>query len=323
MPAPPSQPPALPVRLGDFHRLGLVSDHPGPEVAAWLERVLGARPLAGTAALHDFWHPAPSTDPAGGGTSAESAARSWLWWIAGLPFAVFEATDDTSAVADFLRRYGPGPHSFAWCVNDLWTVEQLLRRADVRITGTDVPGRHFFMHPKDSGGILVEWTDTYLRDDPRDGGTLPAVAAPAVEVTHVAWTTAVVRDAARVAGVLHRLTGAQEIAGNPRADEDIEETVDLLVHDIVLRLIAPRSARSRHAEVLERRGERLYSVCWGVPDLRGAAHAFEDLGIGVVDEAPGRLWSDPATTLGLPFEWTEDSVVAPGAALEGPLPRTP
>jgi hypothetical protein len=238
----------------------------------------------------------------------DSQAVGRLWWVGSMPFAVFEATNVQSEVARFLRRYGPGLHSLSWTVEDLWTVENLLRRGDVRITGTDIPGRHFFMHPKDSGSVLVEWTDYYLNDDPRDGAVLSRACAPVVDVVDVAWITAVVRDTEAAAVTLGRLIDLDVVTGNPCGPRDQEDTLDLLIADMTLRLVAPRSDRSRYAAALDRHGERLASVCLGVADLGKAKMALASAAIDVIETTSVSVWTDPGATLGLTLEWADEYV---------------
>jgi hypothetical protein len=295
---PPVQPPTLPVHTGDFHRLGLVTDRPGDEVTAWFTRVLGASPnRLPMPAVRGF----PRDFEEHGQGGVESGATSEVLWVGDTPVAIFVPTGPDSPVAGFLSRYGPGVHSLAWTVDDLWTVESLLRRHGVRITGTDIAGRHMFMHPRDSAGVLIEWTDTDFAGDPRHSGPVPPTTG-AVPVLGLAWVTAVVRDVAASTQVLQTLMTADE---RPDGIAPGAKSVDLLVSGLRLRLIAPAGPESRWQGVLDGGGERLASLTWAVEDLDSTERRLADAGIAVTGRAGAVLSTDPRDTLGLHMDWAQ------------------
>ncbi|AXI76299.1 VOC family protein [Peterkaempfera bronchialis] len=287
------------IRPGYFHRLAIACGA-GQQMDSWLRNVLGARPL--TSRIRQV-HGLPMHQP-GAGASDESGAVSEMLWLGGIPVALLTATDGDGPLGRYVARYGTGLHSVAWTVEDLWAAETLLRRRGVRITGVDVPGRHFFMHPADTSGLLVEWSDTDFADDPRDGGALPEVPAPLVDVRSVAWLTVTVRDARAAAELLASLMEATAVRGNPVGDPEHEDTVDLRIGDVVVRLVSPRSTRSRYAAAVEQHGERLHAMCLRVDDLDGTLATLEREGLHVTAREGCRAWTDPAATLGMPLEWT-------------------
>jgi methylmalonyl-CoA/ethylmalonyl-CoA epimerase len=69
--------------------------------------------------------------------------------------------DETSTIAKFLDRSGPGLQQLAYRVTDVEQVSQVLRDRGVRLL-YDEPRRGTagsrinFVHPKDAGGVLVE-----------------------------------------------------------------------------------------------------------------------------------------------------------------------
>jgi len=283
----PLQPPALPVRTGLFHRLGLVTDRPAAEVADFFDRVLGAAPMrGGMTAVRGYPMGLPADSPEGTLDGNESGATADVRWVGRTPLAVFLASDEASPVAGFLARYGPGVHSLAWTVDDLWMVESLLRRHGVRITGTDLPGRHLFMHPKDAAGLLVEWTDTAFAQDPRAAGTVVPASPGAVAVRGVASVTALVPDAPAAAALLRGILSAE-----PVADGD-DRVVALAVSDLVVRLRAAAE------------GHRLSSFTFAVDDLAVVEEELTAAGVGVLDRSGDVLVTDPADTLGWHVEWT-------------------
>ena len=69
--------------------------------------------------------------------------------------------DETSTIAKFLDRSGPGLQQLAYRVTDVEAVSAVLRERGVRLL-YDAPRRGTsdsrinFVHPKDAGGVLVE-----------------------------------------------------------------------------------------------------------------------------------------------------------------------
>lgn len=74
---------------------------------------------------------------------------------------LLEPTDESSPIAQFLQRRGPGLHHIAYLVDDIEAVLAQLKAAGYRlIDETPRPGgdgkRIAFVHPKDTGGVLTE-----------------------------------------------------------------------------------------------------------------------------------------------------------------------
>ena len=69
--------------------------------------------------------------------------------------------DETSTIAKFLDRSGPGLQQLAYRVTDVEAVSQVLRQRGLRLLydeprrGTS-DSRINFVHPKDAGGVLIE-----------------------------------------------------------------------------------------------------------------------------------------------------------------------
>jgi hypothetical protein len=291
----------LAIEPGYFHRLGIAA-RAGDGVGSWLIRTLGARPArAGMRQVNGL----PMHQDGPDSAPLESGARAELLWLGHLPVAVLTTVSDEGPLARYVARYGTGLHSVAWTVRDLWRTETILRRKDIRITGTDLPGRHFFMHPADTSGLLVEWTDTEFEADARDGASLEPVPDPLVTVDHVAWLTVVVRDAFKSANRLSSLMAAEPVPGLPAGDPAVESTIDLQIGDVVVRLVSPARPESRYAEPLERNGQRLAAIGLAVADLDATVSRLSGQGIGVTHRDAHRAWSDPAATLGLSLEWTD------------------
>jgi catechol 2,3-dioxygenase-like lactoylglutathione lyase family enzyme len=235
---------------GPLHRLGLaVGD---ADVASnWFERVLGAAPFATLSSATET-----DGDPDGG--------YMRMLALAGQPFLFMSPTSDDGFVSGFLKRYGPSVHSLAWEIDDLWGVEHRLELRGVRITGVSIEGRHFFMHPKDTQGLLMEWTDGRVGEF---GSAEPTVGEIGVPISAVGWVAAVVEDVEATAALLAELGGAVRIDGLPIGSPSIERTIDLQMGPVPIRLVTPLTTESRHS--LDA-GPRWWSVGLQVPDLDAA-----------------------------------------------------
>lgn len=279
-----------------FHRLALAVEDPAASYE-WFRRVLGVTPVAGTVRPHQ-----EVPDPT---SLRQDGAEARLLWHGGLPFLLLAATDPQGPVGRHLARWGTGVHSVAWEIDDMWTVDQLLRQRDIRVRGVNIPGRHFFMHPADTHGILIEWTDTSLVGDPRRGNPRPEESPGVVGgVLGIPWMTAVVADANAAADLLIDLTAGSRVAGEPVAATPGDDTVDVRIGDVVLRLVTPRSPESRFTPSLEI-GPHLHSYTVQVPDLSAALTALEGEGVKVLGRDGSVAWTDPATTMGVSIEWTD------------------
>jgi catechol 2,3-dioxygenase-like lactoylglutathione lyase family enzyme len=296
------------VDAGKFHRLGLAVRSAAPS-EDWYRHVLGAAPLAAAERPHQppGARPKPGADLEGADTR--------LLWHGGYPAILLAASSPNSVVGRFLQRRGPGLHSVAWQIPDMWTSEHRLRERGIRIAAVNIPGRHFFMHPADTHGILMEWTDTFFSDDHRpdargDEPLDPALVDPApsegggiVSSASLAWITAVVADAGATAAFLAEIAGARTVEGNARRADDVEQTVDVVIGDVTLRLVTARSPRSRYGPVLAA-GPRLWSYALRVPDLDAALAALQREGIETLGRDGDLAWTEPDSTLGVPIEWT-------------------
>ena len=87
------------------------------------------------------------------------------------------ALAEDSAVGRFLKRRGPGLHHVAYRVLDLSRVSRVLHKSGVRLI-YDSPragtrgSRINFVHPKDTGGTLIELVEPAVEDpaSPLSGG---------------------------------------------------------------------------------------------------------------------------------------------------------
>lgn len=265
---------------GHCHRIALAVHDCKGAVAQW-RHVFGAGVMVD--ALHDDL----------------DGSDMGIVWLGDVPFLALAASEPDSVVGRWLAKHGPGVQSLAWEVPDMWRSQNRLQQAGIGITGVHIEGRHFFMHPRDTYGLLLELTDDRLPNDPRNGGTPVGggdgdepVPVPVSRVVHV---TGVVAELDPAAAFLGEIFGAE---ARPVASDGPEATADFDIGDLTLRLVAPLGPSSEwHAVVANGRGT-LHSVALGV-DLEAAPGGLQRAGIGIAREEPGSLWLEPADVFGL------------------------
>lgn len=275
------------VKPRNFHRLALAVEDV-PVTSAWLQRIFGALPVGGSAAL------AEGLERSSGGGLPGTATE--MLWVGGRPMILLGG----GVVATFLERHGPGVQSWAWEVDDNWSVEHIVRERDMRVISVNIEGRFFFMHPSQTHGLLWEWCDGKIPRNPEADKPGQGV----VTCTELAWTTGVVADADATAEWIQGLMEATVVEGNAKGPEALERTIDLAVGDVTVRLVTPLSPESRyHADA--QRGPRVHSFAIRVPKLDQALAALKAEGITTTYREGALAASDPATTLGLKIDWTE------------------
>ena len=281
---------------GNCHRIALaVEDLQG--ATQWFQDVLGAALL-------------PVEEQAGGAVNAPGdGGLLTILWLKNVPIVLLTATDPAGNIGRFLAGNGPSVHSLAWEIPDMWRTENLLRAAGVAIVGTDIPGRHFFMHPRHTQGLLLEYTDDKLPGDPRGGAPNPA-GEGVVPVSSVAWVTAVVDDLEAAVECL-RYTFSGDVAMQPRLGHGTdEESVDVRIGDMVVRLVVPLSDTSLFVRSATTGSGRYHSMTLAVDDFARLDAHLADAKIGIVDRAEGTVWADPADTMGLRLQFVDAASIA-------------
>lgn len=284
------------IQPGRLHRLAFVVDD-SDTARHWFVRVLGAGGLGADRI---------SVETRSGGEADLEGTDICLFRVGGYPVILLSKGTPGGPIARFYERYGPGVHSLAWEVDDMWVAQNLLIERGIRIGAVNIPGRHFFMHPRDTAGVLMEWTDDTFGVNERR----PDEGGGEVDVVSPAWVTAVVADAEATAAFLADLCDAVPVTGNAQGPGEAELTIDVRIGDVTLRLVTPRSPASRFASVPNT--PRLCSCTWRVESLDDSLKALEAAGVSTTHRQEGLAATDPAATFGIPMEWTDGLDLAQG-----------
>jgi hypothetical protein len=205
-------------------------------------------------------------------------------WMGTVPFLALGSTGPDGLVGRWLAKNGPGVQSLAWEVPDMWAAQNYLQQLGIGITGVHVPGRHFFMHPRDTFGLMLELTDDRLDGDPRQGRTPIGGGDGLLQVHGVAHVSAVVPELEPVTAQFAQVFG---VTPRPVAAGG----ADFDIGDLTLR-VAEQHGLNRGT---------LQSVTLAV-DLDRASAALAEAGIGVVDQRDDALHLDPADTYGIDLQ---------------------
>ena len=216
-------------------------------------------------------------------------------WMGDVPFLALGASDPRGVVGRWIAKHGPGVQSLAWEVPDMWASQNSLQQAGIGITGVHIEGRHFFMHPRDTFGLLLELTDDRLPGDPRNAGIPTGGGDGLVQVSRVAHVTAVVVDVEPVAALLGNVFGAEL---RPVGSEGPEAVAECSIGDLTLRLVAPLDDSSAWHQVVAGGRGTLHSVTLAV-EMATAVAGLEVAGIGIARADHGALWLDPTDTFGI------------------------
>jgi methylmalonyl-CoA/ethylmalonyl-CoA epimerase len=219
-------------------------------------------------------------------------------WMGDVPVLALGSADPDGLVGRWLAKNGPGVQSLAWEVPDMWAAQNYLQHMGVGITGVHVPGRHFFMHPRDTSGLMLELTDDRLPGDRRQGLEPTGGGDGLVQVHGVAHVTAVVPALEPVTTLFAQVFGA---APRPIAATGSETVADFDIGDLTVRVVEPHDDSSEGHDAIANDRGTLHSVSL-VVDLDAAPAALEEAGIGITDERDDALRLDPADTFGILLE---------------------
>lgn len=229
-----------------FHSTCTVNDY--DSTVAALARLVGLRVLEYSEAEH-------------------VGRRGGMTWIGDNSIEVSQPIVAGHAAERFLHKFGPGMHSYAFQVADLEATIDHLSSAGVSVGAR--PGDGFcFTDPRTTGGLLFEWSDFTVDEDPRLGAPVPGLPVePILDIRTHAFVGAVVPDPIEWAERFGGLFGLVEAFRHS----------DAPLHDPVVGLAAPDCMIALYRLP----GERCNPL-WGSQHDRPRFHV---LGLGVSDLA--------------------------------------
>lgn len=234
------------------------------------------------------------------GEAEEIGRRGGMTWIGDNSIEVGQPIVKGHAAERFVNRLGPGMHSYAFQVDDLdATIEHLVSRG---VTVGVRPSQGFcFTDPRTTGGLLFEWSELVVPEDPRAGGSLPPHRVePLLDIRTHAFVGAVLPDPLEWVDTFGALFGLTETFREPSAKPS-HPVVGLATPDCTLALYRLPRAQSRELWGVEHTRARCHVLGLGVPDLTDARRALEQDGIPVLWRDDSYLAVDPAHTGEVPL----------------------
>ena len=226
--------------------------------------------------------------------------RGGMTWVGDGSIEVAEPIVPGHAAARFLERFGPGMHSCAFQVEDLDATIAHLARGGVEV-GVRPEAGFCFTDPRRTGGLLFEWSDFTIPEDPRIGAPQPPYREePLLDVRTQAFIGALVPEPSKWADDFGELFGLIETFRDPEAAPD-QPVVCLAAPDCVLALfrLTPETSAKYWSTVHPR--ARCHVLGLGVPSLESAYDALHDAGVAIRRRTGEAIFIDPEETGEVPL----------------------
>jgi methylmalonyl-CoA/ethylmalonyl-CoA epimerase len=243
--------------------------------------------------------------------------RGGMTWLGDGSIEVAEPIVPGHAAARFLERFGPGMHSYAFQVENLDDTIEHLARGGVDVGVRPEPG-FCFTDPRRTGGLLFEWSDFTVPEDPRDGAPVPPHhGQPVLDVRTHAFIGALVPEPSAWADEFGELFGLVETSRNPGATPD-QPVVSLAAPDCVLALfrLTPHTSEEFWGSAHTR--ARCHVLGLGVPSLDSAGRSLENAGVAIRRRTDEAIFVHPEETGEVPLMLVENLLAGdPRGALNG------
>jgi catechol 2,3-dioxygenase-like lactoylglutathione lyase family enzyme len=246
--------------------------------------------------------------------------RGGMTWIGDNSLEVAQPIVEGHAAQRFLSRVGPGMHSYALQVADLdATIDHL---ASGGVTVGVRPAEGFcFTDPRTTGGLLFEWSNFTVEEDPRTGAPHPSYRTePLLDVTTHAFIGAVIPDPLAWAETFGPRFGLTEaFRATPTSPGD--PVIGLATPDCILALYALPGDRGLELWGVEHGRPRCHVLGLGVSDLAHAEERLAAAGVGVVRRDENSVVVEPGATGQVPLVLVGE--LLPGDPRTTPARTTP
>lgn len=226
--------------------------------------------------------------------------RGGMTWIGDNSIEVAQPIVEGHAAQRFLLRFGPGMHSYALQVNDLDATIAHLATGGVTVGVRPAEG-FCFTDPRTTGGLLFEWSEFTVDEDPRLGAPVPALLTePLLEVQTHAFVGAVVPDPDIWAEKFGPLFGLKESFRRPGQGPG-EAAVGLTAPDCTLALYPLPGGESLSLWGTDHPRARVHVLGLGVPNLADAVSVLEHAHIPILRRSEAGVVIDPVATGEVPI----------------------
>ena len=220
--------------------------------------------------------------------------RGGMTWLGDNSIEIGAPVGEQSPVRNFVEKWGGGMHSMAFQVDDAnATAERLARlHATPQVWIDD---GIFFTKPKETAGLLLEWSERHTDDDPRWGcDTQPLPEAPVVPVLQCAFVTAVVDEPAAVAERLADLFATEVLSAEEDAAADEVGAMVSLQDCLLLLFPIPPEGASRELWGSDITRNRFHAQGLRVDNLDGALARLASQGVRSTARIGQMAYLDPS-----------------------------
>jgi hypothetical protein len=230
--------------------------------------------------------------------------RGGMTWIGDGSLEVSQPIVEGHASQRFLADFGPGMHSYALQVGNLdATIDHLAEHAvEVGVRPADF---FCFTRPSTTGGLLFEWSESTVDEDPRIGAPVPAFAfEPLLNVRRHSFVGALVPDPLRWADHFGPIFGLEERSRDPSGDP-IDPIVALAAPDFTIALFRLPGSDSADLWGAHHARPRFHLLGLEVGDLDETAGVLDDAGVRLLRRTETMLLPAPGATGEVPLAFVE------------------
>jgi len=229
--------------------------------------------------------------------------RGGMTWVGGNSMEIGQPITDGGA-ARFVTDLGGGMHSVALQVRNLDATIDHLEDQGVRIAARPTP-EMCFSDPRDTGGILIQWSSFELKEDPRFGAAEPQCFQNAtVAVSQHAFVGAVVEDPVNLARRLSRLTRTEVTFEHPGSASG-EPKAGVSLGDCTLGLFDLSETENLRYSVSSRLRPRTHLAAMRVENADACLIALSTAEIPTTQGPAGLIVVDPTATAGIQIAFTD------------------
>lgn len=219
--------------------------------------------------------------------------RGGMVWLGDNSIEIGAPAGERSPVRNFVEKWGGGMHSIALQVDDAEATAERLARLQLT-PQVWVEDSIFFSKPKESAGLLLEWSDRHTDDDPRWGyAPKLRLEAPVAPVLEYAFVTAVVANPVAVAERLAGLFETQVLSAKDDAAPNEIGAIVSLEDCLLLLFPMPDEGMSLELWGTDITRNRFHAHGLRVENLADAVSKLASCGIQPVAQIAGMTYLDP------------------------------
>lgn len=233
----------------------------------------------------------------------EQGVKAALLSMGNTEIELLEPIREDTGVARYLQKTGGGMHHICFETADVKADLEALKSREIQLidqqTRTGLAGEIFFVHPKASSSVLVEYAQP-------EHGSVPGRQEPEALFLDMPLICTTTKDLWQAAGQFEKNYGLQIESYSISEDLDNRHVMIPTGQEgsVYVEVMTPLTPGGKNAEYIEKRGEGLFLMAARVRDLNAAVAKLRDAGVRVtdVDESGSVAFVHPKSTNGVFIE---------------------